>query len=81
MLSAPMDQATGGATEREPNMSDEAQDLNRKAEEDEDTEGHGLFGTFDYYSQRSRERESEIERESRQREQAREAREAKKNRR
>jgi hypothetical protein len=81
MLRVPMDQATGGVPEREPKMSDEAQDLNRKAEEEEDTEGHSLFGTFDYYSQRSREREAEIERESRQREQAREAREAKKNRR
>ncbi len=59
----------------------EDQDLNKKVDEDEDTEGHNVFATFDYYSQRGRDRQSEIERESRQREQAREAREAKKNRR
>jgi hypothetical protein len=62
-------------------VGDEKQDLNRKVEEEQDTEGHNVFATFDYYSQRSRDRQSEIERESRQREQAREAREAKKNRR
>lgn len=81
MIQVPMDQANRGNTsERENNVSDE-KDVNKKVEEDQDTEGHSVFATFDYYSQRNRDRQSEVERESRQREQVREAREAKKNRR
>lgn len=43
------------------------------AEEEEDVEGHNIFATQDYYSQRSHDRNAEIERDARARERAREA--------
>jgi hypothetical protein len=47
-------------------------------EEEKDVEGHNILATFDYYSQRTRNLDAELERDARRNEQIREAREAKK---
>lgn len=50
--------------------------------EDQDTVGHNVFATQDYFFQRNRDRQAEIERDIRERERAKEARESRqKNRR
>ncbi len=60
-----------------------SQDENRKpdVEEEKDTEGHNIFATQDYYTQRTHERNAEIERDVRQRERSKEAEKVKKDRR
>jgi hypothetical protein len=52
----------------------------KKETEEDDTEGHNLFATFDYYTERHRDRQAEIERDVRKRQQEQEARNNKKRR-
>jgi hypothetical protein len=54
---------------------------NKDASEEQDTEGHNIFATHDYYTQRIHERQAEIDRDVRLRERAKEAEKAKRNRR
>ncbi|HEY7025439.1 MAG TPA: hypothetical protein VH371_10820 [Candidatus Limnocylindrales bacterium] len=50
-------------------------------DQDKDVEGHNIFATQDYYTQRNIDRRSEIDRDIRERQRAKEAEEKNKNRR
>jgi len=50
-------------------------------DQDKDVEGHNIFATQDYYTQRNIDRRSEIDRDVRERQRAKEAEEKNKNRR
>ena len=50
-------------------------------DQDKDVEGHNIFATQDYYTQRNIDRKSDIDRDIRERQRAKEAEEKNKNRR
>jgi hypothetical protein len=52
-----------------------------EGEQDKDVEGHNIFATQDYYTQRNIDRRSEMDRDIRERQRAKEAEEKNKNRR
>jgi hypothetical protein len=67
---------------KEPEVSDEQTkpQTDEEQDQDKDVEGHNIFATQDYYTQRNIDRRADIDRDVRERQRAKEAEESKKRR-